>query len=62
LIRDHLDLRRPDQVALIFGRRVTRATPGTFRTKGVDPQLSMYYRSSRLKRYFKEGRGCAPRR
>jgi hypothetical protein len=60
LIRDHLDLGRPDQVALIFNRRISRVTPGTFRTKvitkGVDPQLSIYYRSSRLKQYFKEGR------
>jgi hypothetical protein len=60
LIRDHLDLGRPDQVALIFDRRITRRTPGTFRTKvitnGVDPQLSIYYRSSGLKQYFKEGR------
>jgi hypothetical protein len=60
LIRDHLDLGRPDQVALIFDRKVIRTTPGAFRTKvltrGVDPQLSIYYKSSRLKQYFKEGR------
>jgi hypothetical protein len=57
VIRDHLDVGRPDQVAIIFGRRVTAQTPGAFRTKvirqGVDPQLSCYYRSSRLKQYFK---------
>jgi len=60
VIRDHLDIGRPDQVALIFGRRISRRTPGTFRTKvitkGVDPILSCYYRSSRIKQYFKEGR------
>ena len=60
LIRDHLDMGRPDQVALIFDRRIIRTTPGMFRTKvitkGVDPQVSIYYRSSRLKQYFKEGR------
>ncbi|MGH8990661.1 MAG: hypothetical protein ACRDZ7_03945 [Acidimicrobiia bacterium] len=60
LIRDHLDLGRSDQVALIFNRPVMSTTPGTFRTnvitKGVDPQVSIYYRSSRLKQYFKEGR------
>ncbi|MFP5375844.1 MAG: hypothetical protein ACLGIO_03550 [Acidimicrobiia bacterium] len=60
VIRDHLDLGRPDQVALIFDRKVIRTTPGAFRTKvitkGVDPQLSIYYKSSRLKQYFKEGR------
>ena len=35
-------------------------TPGTWRTrvitKGVDPQISCYYRSSRIKQYFKEHR------
>jgi hypothetical protein len=60
LIRDHLDVGRPDQVAIIFGRRIDRRTPGTFRTRviteGVDPQLSCTYRSSRLKQYFKEHR------
>lgn len=60
VIRDHLDVGRPDQVALIFDRRITRCTPGTFRTKvitkGVDPILACYYRSSRIKQYFKEGR------
>jgi hypothetical protein len=59
-IRDHLDLGRPEEVAIIFGRRVTRQTPGAFRTKvitkGVDPQIVCYYRSSRLKQYFKEHR------
>ncbi len=61
VIRDHLDIGRPDQVALIFQRRITRQTPGPFRTRvvtrGVEPILTCYYRSSRLKQYFKEGRG-----
>ncbi len=60
VIRDHLDIGRPDQVALLFDRRISRRTPGAFRTKvvtaGVDPQLSCYYRSSRLKQYWKEHR------
>lgn len=60
LIRDHLDVGRPDQVALIFDRRVSTRTPGSFRTKvltrGVDPQLCCYYKSSRMKQYFKEHR------
>ncbi len=60
LIRDHLDVGRPSQVALIFDRTITKQTPGTFRTKvitkGVDPQLCCYYRSSRIKQYFKEHR------
>jgi hypothetical protein len=64
LIRDHLDLGRPDQVSLVFGRTVRQAgprpTPGTFRTKvitrGVDPEIVCYYKSSRLKQYFKQHR------
>ena len=60
VIRDHLDIGRPEQVALIFDRRVTRRTPGSFRSRvlrrGVDPVLSCYYKSSRIKQYFKDGR------
>ena len=64
LIRDHLDLGRPDQVSLVFGRGIRLAgphpTPGTFRTKvitrGVEPEVTCYYKSSRLKQYFKEHR------
>ena len=61
VIRDHLDVGRPDQIALIFQRRVTRCTPGRFRTRvvnrGVNPTLCCYYKSARLRQYFKEGRG-----
>ncbi len=60
VIRDHLDVGRPQSVALIFDRRITRKTPGTFRTKvitkGVDPEVCCYYRSVRLKQYCKEHR------
>jgi hypothetical protein len=60
VIRDHLDLGRPDQVGLVFHRRVTRCTPGKFRTHvltgGVDPTKCCYYKSSRLKQFFQEGR------
>lgn len=60
VIRDHLDIGRPDQVTLIFNRRITSRTKGTFRTRvimqGVEPILTCYYKSSRLKQYFKEGR------
>jgi hypothetical protein len=60
VIRDHLDIGRPDQVMLIFDRRINRCTPGPFRTRvlteGVNPTLCCYYKSSRIKQYFKEGR------
>jgi hypothetical protein len=60
VIREHLDLGRPDQVQLIFARRVTRRTPGRFRTRviteGVIPSLHVDYKHSRIKQYHKEGR------
>ena len=64
LIGDHLDVGRPESVALIFDRRISRRTPGTWRTKvitGVDPQISCDYRSSRIKQYFRSIGRCAPR-
>lgn len=57
VIRENLDLGRPDQVQLIFNRRVTRKTPGRFRTRviteGVVPTLHVDYKRSRIKQYFK---------
>src|SRR5213593_1401929 len=57
LIRDNLDLGRPDRVQLIFDRRVTRQTPGRFRTRvvteGVMPSLHVSYKHSDLKQYLK---------
>jgi hypothetical protein len=63
-IRDNLDIGRPDQVGLIFGRRIMRtgrrATPGRFRTRvitdGVIPSLHVDYKHSKIKQYHKEGR------
>ncbi len=66
LIRENLDLGRPDRVQLIFARRVTRRTPGRFRTRvltaGVIPTLHISYKHSDLKQYLKglreaDGRG-----
>lgn len=60
VIRENLDVGRPDQVQLIFGRRVTRRTPGRFRTRviteGVTPSLHVDYKHTRIKEYHKEGR------
>jgi len=47
-------------VQLIFDRRVTRRTPGRFRTRvitdGVIPSLHVDYKQSHIKQYHKEGR------
>src|SRR3984893_17029019 len=62
IIRDNLDLGRPDRVQLVFDRVVTKKTPGEFRTRviqdGVHPSLHISYKNFDLKQYFKEGRGC----
>lgn len=59
VIRENLDLGRPGQVQLIFARRVSRRTPGRFRTRvitdGVVPSLHLDYKHSRIKQYHKEG-------
>jgi hypothetical protein len=60
VIRENLDLGRPDRVQLIFGRRINRRTPGTFRTRvltaGVEPALRVNYKNTSIKQYFKLGR------
>jgi len=60
VIRDNIDLGRPENVSLIFGRRVTKRTPGKFQTriitKEVIPSLHVSYKSSKIKQYFKESK------
>jgi hypothetical protein len=64
VIHDNLDIGRPDQVGLIFDRRIVskgrRATPGRFRTRvitsGVTPSLHAGYKHSKIKQYHKLGK------
>jgi hypothetical protein len=64
VIRDNLDIGRPDQVGLIFDRRIIRhgpyRTPGRFRTRviteGVTPSLHVDYKNTTTKQYHKQGR------
>jgi predicted MarR family transcription regulator len=60
LIRDNLDLGRPDRVSLIFERKVTKATPSEFHTRvlreGIQPIIRIRYKHSALKQYLKDGR------
>jgi hypothetical protein len=60
VIRENLDIGRPDHVQLIFNRRISKRTPGRFRTRviteGVTPSLHVDYKRSRIKQYHKEGR------
>ena len=61
VIRENLDVGRPDLVSLIFDRGLKRsgprATPGRFRTRvitdGVTPSLHADYKSTTTKQYHK---------
>ncbi len=61
VIRENLDLGRPDRVSLLFPLRRIRTTPApTFGyrtrviTEGVEPSLHVEYKASHVKQYFKE--------
>jgi hypothetical protein len=60
VIADQLTLGRPDNVSLVFDRKVIASTPGRFQTRvisrGVEPALQVHYKHSKVKQYFKEGR------
>jgi len=64
VLHDNLDIGRPDQISLVFDRRIIRkgrrATPGRFRTrvitKGVIPALHVDYKNAKVKQYHKEGK------
>lgn len=61
VIRENIDLGRPEQLQLIFARQMRRktATDGRCRrrivTEGVVPSLHVYYKNTHLKQYHKEG-------
>ncbi len=65
LIRDNIDIGRPDKVSIVFDRQTRRhhgkgRTPGSFRTQvitdGVAPYLYLYYKKTQVKQYLKEGK------
>jgi hypothetical protein len=60
LIRENLDLGRPDRVGVIFAQTVTKRTRGEFSTQvlqhGVMPCIRIHYKHSALKQYLKDGR------
>jgi hypothetical protein len=65
LIADNLDIGRPANVEIIFGRRIRRDTPGVFRTTIDRPVIgpdtgqvvvNVFYKHSRVKQYLKDGR------
>ena len=64
VLHDNLHIGRPDQIGLVFNRRIItrgkRTTPGRFRTRvitnGVVPSLHVDYKNAKIKQYHKEGR------
>jgi hypothetical protein len=60
VIRENLDLGRPEEIKLIFNRRIPSNTRGQFRTRvvtrGVTPTLNVYYKNTRITQYHKENR------
>jgi hypothetical protein len=64
LIRDNIDIGRPDKVNIVFDRKIRlggkNPTPGTFRTQmitsGACPYLYLFYKKTQVKQYLKEGR------
>ncbi len=60
LVADNLDVGRPDEVKLIFGRQIRSTTKGEFSTRvvtrGTEVTVNVSYKNSRIKQYLKEGR------
>ena len=64
VLRENLDIGRPEKVGLIFDRQIRRRgkrpTPGRWRTRvlteGVTPSLHVDYKHNKIKQYHKEGR------
>ena len=65
VIRENIDLGRPEQVQLIFSRRLNRSTvaDGRCRTRiineGVIPSLHIYYKNTHSKQYHKAAKRAA---
>lgn len=59
-IAEQLTLGRPQEIALLFDRRVTRRTPGRFETHVLadrtTPEILFRYKHSTIKQYLKDGR------
>jgi hypothetical protein len=65
VIRDNHDLGRPNQVQLVFERRITRSTPGRFRTRvltdGVVPSRTSTTRAPGSSSTTRRAGRCVPR-
>jgi hypothetical protein len=60
LVADNIGIGRPEEVSMVFARRVTKATREPFGTRiftaGTDVRIDFRYKHSRVKQYLKDGR------
>ena len=60
VIKENLDMGRPERVNLLFDRQIRKTTPGKFSTRvitsGVHPSIHIQYKKTHVKQYFKENR------
>jgi len=60
LVADNVGIGRPQEVAMVFARRLSRPTKHPYRTRIFDPgtevKIDFTYKHSRVKQYLKEGR------
>jgi hypothetical protein len=60
LVADNIGIGRPEQVSMVFARRVTKATHEPFSTRifstGTEVRIDFRYKHSRVKQYLKDGR------
>jgi hypothetical protein len=60
LLRDNIELGRPDKMQIFFGRRIIKRTPGRFQTRiltdGTQASLKVFYKErNAIKQYVKHG-------
>ncbi|MBV9810898.1 MAG: hypothetical protein JO286_27255 [Solirubrobacterales bacterium] len=60
LVQDNIGIGRPEDVSIVFARRVTKRTREPFRTRiltaGSDVRIEFHYKHARVKQYLKDGR------
>ena len=60
LVADNIGIGRPEEVSVVFARRVTKRTREPFSTRiftaGTDVRIEFRYKNSRVKQYLKDGR------
>ena len=60
LVADNVGIGRPEEVSVVFARRVTKRTREPFGTRiftaGTDVRIEFRYKHSRVKQYLKDGR------